>query len=81
MTGFFSSYLGNIKSTVLSNHKLSKIPFLIEISSNISKFYEFYFNHKPNHIIYYILYPIFAPLGVTQLPADSVQKRHEPAQS
>lgn len=72
MTGFFSSYLWNIKSIVLSNHKLSKIPFLIEISSNISKFYEFYFNNKPNHIVYYILYPIIAPFKL--LRSDIARK-------
>ncbi|NJO17403.1 MAG: TM2 domain-containing protein [Thioploca sp.] len=69
-------YIGNINHTLttleqaLTNSpSLSRVPFLPDIIATTSTFYHYYYHNKPRSIIYYLLYPLLAPLWLLYSPS------------
>lgn len=74
----FAGYIGpmhqvlNAIQTAFQNSpSLTKVPLLLEIIETLQGFYNYYFQHRPANVLYYILFPI---TGLISLLSQSAQQ-------
>lgn len=71
--GPMNRVLNTIQRAFQKSPSLARMPFLTDVVDTMKEFYDYYYNHKPHNVIYYLFYPITILFSLFSHEAESAR--------